>query len=55
MLRSVPQAARVARLLTEAWSRATGVAAASAAHAGSPARPADDPDANRGRPALAGG
>jgi len=55
MLRSVPQAAQVARLLTEAWSRATGVATAPTAPAGSPARPAGDPDRSRGRPALAGG
>jgi Bacterial PH domain len=55
MLRSVPEAARVARVLTEAWSRATGVAAAAAAPAGSPARPVDDPEQGRGQPVLAGG
>ncbi|MDZ7589713.1 MAG: photosynthetic complex putative assembly protein PuhB [Rubrivivax sp.] len=50
MLRCVPQAAGVARLLTEAWSQATGVAAASAV------RPAPVPnDPGHGQPALARG
>jgi hypothetical protein len=53
MLRSVPQAALVARVLAEAWSQATGVAAAAAA---TPARPAPaEHDQGQGQPALAGG
>jgi len=53
MLRSVPQAALVARLLTEAWSRATGVAAPAAASPASPT-PAEHGQGH-GQPALAGG
>ena len=52
MLRSVPQAALVARVLTEAWSKATGVAAAAAATPASPA-PAQHGQGQR-QPALAG-
>ena len=53
MLRSVPQSALVARLLTEAWSRATGVAAPAAASTASPAPAANGQ--GHGQPALAGG
>jgi hypothetical protein len=55
MLRSVPQAALVARVLTEAWSQATGVAASAAAAPASPAQPANDRTQGHGQPALAGG
>ena len=55
MLRSVPQAALVARVLTEAWSRATGVATPAAAAPTSPAQPADDRNQGHGQPAMAGG
>jgi hypothetical protein len=56
MLRSVPQAALVARLLTEAWSQATGVAASAAAAPASPAQPANDRTQGHGQqPALARG
>jgi hypothetical protein len=55
MLRSVPQAALVARVLTEAWSQATGVAAPAAAAPTSAAPPAGDRAQGHGQPALAGG
>jgi len=55
MLRSVPQAALVARVLTEAWSQATGVTACAAAAAAIPAQPADDLNPGHGQPAMAGG
>ena len=56
MLRSVPQAALVARVLTEAWSQATGVAASAAAAPASPAQPANDRTQGHGQqPALARG
>jgi hypothetical protein len=56
MLRSVPQAARVARVLTEAWSQAAGVAASAAAAPASPAQPANDRTQGRGQqPAMVGG
>lgn len=56
MLRSVPQAAGVARVLTEAWSQATGVAASAAAAPASPAQPAKDRTQGHGQqPALARG
>jgi hypothetical protein len=56
MLRSVPQAAGVARVLTEAWSQATGVAASAAAAPASPAQPANDRTQGHGQqPALARG
>jgi Bacterial PH domain len=50
MLRSVPQAAEVARLLTEAWSRSTGLSAVPQGAAAAP-RAADS---GGGQPALAG-
>jgi Bacterial PH domain len=53
MLRSVPDAAAVARLLTEAWSQATG-RAAEPRHAAEPARPAAGASSGSGQPALAG-
>jgi hypothetical protein len=55
MLRSVPQAAGVARVLTEAWSQATGVAAPAAAAPTCAAPPAGDRAQGHGQPALAGG
>ena len=55
MLRSVPQAALVARVLTEAWSQATGVAASAAPAPASPAQPANDRTQGHGQPALARG
>ncbi|HYN60163.1 MAG TPA: photosynthetic complex putative assembly protein PuhB [Rubrivivax sp.] len=56
MLRSVPQAAMVARLLSQAWSQATGQSAASAeAHdSAAPVRPATASGGASGQPALAG-
>jgi hypothetical protein len=51
MLRSVPQAARVARLLSDAWSRSTGRVAGSAA--GASQNVAERPE-RAGHPALAG-
>ena len=52
MLRSVPQAALVARVLAEAWSQATGVAATAAS---APAAIAPQAAGGHGQPALAGG
>ena len=59
MLRSVPQAALVARVLSRAWSQETGVAAAAATASASPT-PAGSGDSQgegqgHGQPALAGG
>jgi len=53
MLRSVPEAARVAQILSQAWTEATGLNPARAPEA---ARAGDAPDApsGRGQPALAG-
>jgi hypothetical protein len=53
MLRSVPDAARVARLLTQAWSEATGLAAEPRA-AAERAQPAPGSRAGNGQPAWAG-
>lgn len=53
MLRSVPDAATVARLLTQAWAEATGLAAEPRAVAAS-ARPSSGTHAGNGQPALAG-
>ena len=53
MLRSVPDAAAVARLLTQAWSEATGLAAEPRA-AAERARPEQGAHAGNGQPALAG-
>ena len=53
MLRSVPEAAQVARLLTQAWSEATGLAAEPRA-AAERARPESGAHAGNGQPALAG-
>ncbi len=50
MLRSVPQAAEVARLLTEAWSRSTGLSVVTQETTAAP-RAADN---TAGTPALAG-
>ncbi len=55
MLRSVPQAALVAQVLSEAWSQATGVAASAAAPTVSPAQPASGLGQGRRQPALARG
>jgi hypothetical protein len=51
MLRCVPDAAAVARLLTQAWSEATGLAAEPRAAA---PRPEAAAPAGNGQPALAG-
>ena len=53
MLRSVPQAALVARVLTEAWSQATGVAASAAAVPAAAAPAVNDKAQHHGHPALA--
>lgn len=53
MLRSVPEAERVARLLTQAWSEATGLAAEPRA-AAERAQPGTGGRAGNGQPALAG-
>lgn len=53
MLRSVPEAAAVARLLTQAWSETTGQTAGPRAAAGR-ARPESGAHAGNGQPALAG-
>jgi hypothetical protein len=51
MLRCVPDAARVSRILADAWTQATGGTAARPVTEAHPARPAQHGD---GRPALAG-
>ena len=53
MLRCVPQAALVARVLTEAWSQATGVAASAAAVPAAAAPAVNDKAQHHGHPALA--
>ncbi|MDH4051797.1 MAG: photosynthetic complex putative assembly protein PuhB [Rubrivivax sp.] len=53
MLRSVPDAARVARLLSQAWSQATGLSTAAQAVA-APARSGPRTQAGGGQAALAG-
>ena len=53
MLRSVPEAAHVGQLLTQAWSEATGRAAEPPA-AAQRARPEPAAHAGTGQPALAG-
>jgi hypothetical protein len=53
MLRSVPEAERVARLLTQAWSEATGLTAEPRA-AAERAQPGSGGHAGNGQPALAG-
>lgn len=53
MLRSVPDAAAVAKLLTQAWSEATGLAAA-ARQVPDSARAGAAPQGGNGQPALAG-
>jgi hypothetical protein len=53
MLRSLPEATLVARLLTQAWSRATGLAAEPRAVAEN-ARPSSGTHVGKGQPALAG-
>jgi hypothetical protein len=53
MLRSVPEAASVARLLTQAWSEATGLAAEPRA-VPEPSRAGTAPQTGNGQPALAG-
>jgi Bacterial PH domain len=53
MLRSVPDAAKVARLLTQAWSEATGLATEPRTVADT-ARPGAGARAGSGQPALAG-
>jgi hypothetical protein len=55
MLRSVPQAALVAQVLSEAWSRATGVATSAATAPASPVQPANDRTQGHGQPAMARG
>lgn len=52
MLRSVPEAARVAQLLSQAWTEATGVSASTRAAEG--ARTDDAAHTGHRRPALAG-
>ena len=52
MLRSVPEAARVAQLLSQAWTEATGVSASARAAEG--ARTDDGAHTGRRQPALAG-
>jgi hypothetical protein len=51
MLRCVPQAAEVARVLATAWSRSTGIAAAQQSFGSSVA---ERPESSNGQPALAG-
>ena len=53
MLRSVPDAAKVARLLSQGWSEATGLATEPPAAASTP-RPDAGARAGGGKPALAG-
>lgn len=53
MLRSVPDAARVSELLTQAWSQATGMAGG-ARSAAEPVRPQPKALQGQGQPALAG-
>jgi hypothetical protein len=53
MLRSVPEASQVARLLTQAWSEATGLAAGPRS-AADRMRPESGAHAGGGQPALAG-
>jgi Bacterial PH domain len=53
MMRSVPDAAAVAKLLTQAWSEATGLAAQPRS-AAERARPEPGAHAGNGQPALAG-
>ena len=53
MLRCVPLAALVARVLTEAWSQATGVAASAAAVPAAAAPAVNDKAQHHGHPALA--
>jgi hypothetical protein len=54
MLRSVPDAQRVARLLSQAWSAATGIAAAPVAPAGTSAPQRGTAQAGAAHTALAG-